>query len=159
CGASSYSFWSVYAFSTPPPNDPCNSAVDITNGLVHNGTTVGATQSEPSCNAATLTANDVWYSFTTGSVGGSVTVDVITTGTMDIVMETFSGICGGLTTMTPTAASNPTPISCVDQVAAGTDFGTYTVAPFTTYYVRVFGYVGAQGAFTIQATGSPLSIK
>jgi hypothetical protein len=158
CGSSSYSFWSVYAFTTPPPNDPCNNAVDITNGQIYNGTTAGATQSEPACDA-TNPANDVWYSFTTGSIGGSVTVTGITTGVMDIVIQGYSGACGTLTAMVPTASSNPTPVTCIDQAAGGTDFGTFTVSPYTTYYVRVYGYLSAQGSFTIQATGAPLSIK
>jgi hypothetical protein len=90
-------------------------------------------------------------------VGGSVTVTVITAVT-DIVMEGLSGSCGALTGMIPTASTTATG-SCIDGPAAGTEFGTYTVSPFTTYYVRVFGYVSAQGTFTIQAAGTPLSIR
>jgi hypothetical protein len=103
-------------------------------------------------------ANDVWYSFTTGSVGGSVTVNVITTGTMDVVIEGMSGSCGALTGMVPTASTTLTG-TCIDGPAAGTEFGTYTVSPFTTYYVRVFGFTSAEGPFTIQATGTPLSVR
>jgi hypothetical protein len=77
---------------------------------------------------------------------------------MDVVMEGFSGTCGALTGMVPTASTTLTG-TCIDGPAAGTEFGTYTVLPFTTYYIRVFGYVGAQGQFTIQATGTPLTIK
>ena len=159
CGPNDTSAWSgPMTFATIPPNDTCQNAVNITNGQVFTGTTAGATESMTSCNAATTTANDVWYSFTTGSVGGSVTVTVTTTGTMDVVMQGLSGTCGALTGMVPTASTTLTG-TCIDGPAVGSEFGTYTVSPFTTYYVRVFGYVGAQGSFTIQATGTPLSIK
>ena len=60
--------------------------------------------------------------------------------------------------MVPTASTTLTG-TCIDGPAAGTEFGTYTVLPFTTYYVRVFGYTSAEGPFTIQATGTPLSIR
>jgi hypothetical protein len=77
---------------------------------------------------------------------------------MDVVMEGFSGTCGALAALVPTASTTLT-VTCIDGPAAGTEFGTYAVSPFTTYYVRVFGYTGAQGAFTIQATGTPLTIS
>jgi hypothetical protein len=74
------------------------------------------------------------------------------------VLETLSGSCGSLTGMVPTASTTLTG-TCIDGPAAGTEFGTYTVAPYTTYYARVYGYTSMQGAFTIQATGAPLAIK
>jgi hypothetical protein len=159
CSVNDQSTWAALpSFSTPPVNDECVNSIDITNGAVYNGTTAGATQTMAPCMTGTTVANDVWYSFTTGSVGGSVTVSVVTTGTMDIVLETLSGSCGALTGMVPTASTTLTG-TCIDGPAAGTEYGTYTVAPYTTYYARVYGYVSAQGTFTIQATGTPLSIK
>jgi hypothetical protein len=116
------------------------------------------------CDPTTVSpnGNDVWYSFNTGSVGGSVTVSVNTTNTgLDIVLSVFDGSCGALNILTPTASSatTPPPVPCVDGPAAGNEYGTYTVLPNTTYYVRVYGYLGAQGTFPIQATGTPLEIR
>jgi hypothetical protein len=158
CGANDTSAWSgPLVFATIPPNDTCQNAIDITNGQVYNGTTAGATQTMAPCDA-TVTANDVWYTFTTGSVAGNVTVSVNTTTTgTDIVLSVYSGTCGALTVMTPTTSSGTG--TCIDGPAAGNEFGTYAVAANTTYYVRVYGYLGMQGAFPIQATGTPLSIK
>jgi hypothetical protein len=157
CGGGDYSTWSALPwFATPPPNDECVNAIDITNQQVFNGTTAGATQSMASCDA-TVTPNDVWYYFTTGT-GGSATISVNTTTTLtDIVLSVYSGSCGSLTVLTPTAASGTG--SCVDGPAAGNEYGTYTVASNSTYYVRVYGYLGAQGTFPIQLTGIPLSIN
>jgi hypothetical protein len=157
CGASGFSTWSVYTFSTPPPNDPCANAINLTNGPAITGTTSGATQSMIPCDA-TVTANDVWYSFTTGSISGSVTINVNTT-VGDIVLEVFSGTCGAFTPMVATASSAGTNLSCIDQVATGLDWGTYTVSANTTYYVRVYGYFSANSTFTIGAVGTPLAIK
>ena len=158
CGVNGTSSWTVYSFSTPPANDPCANSINLVNNITLNATTAGATQSQPGCDA-TLVANDVWYSFTTGSVGGPVTVTAITTGTMDVVMEAFTGSCGAFTSLNPTSSSTPGTASCIDGPAAGTEFGVYNTFPFTTYYVRVYGFNSAQGAFTISAAGTPLSIK
>jgi len=133
-------------------------ATDITDGQVYTGTTAGGTETMSPCDATTASANDVWYSFTTGSVGGTVTVTVITTGTMDVVIQGFSGNCGSLTGMVPTASTTLTG-TCIDGPAAGTEFGDFTVAPNTTYYIRVYGFNSLQGTFTIQAVGTPLAIK
>jgi hypothetical protein len=158
CGAvNGYSAWVVYSFATPPPNDECVNAIDISNSLLLTGTTAGATQSQAACDATVL-ANDVWYSFTTGSVGGPVTVTVITTGVMDVVIQGFQGACGSLTAMVPTASTTVN-VTCVDGPAAGTEFATYTTVANTTYYVRVYGYLSLQGSFTIQATGTPLTVE
>jgi hypothetical protein len=136
--------------AAPPINDPCTNAIDISNQQPLLGSMGGATQTQAPCNAQPL-ANDVWYSFTTGTVGGNVTITGITTYA-DIVMEAFSGICGSLT-----------PISaCVDAPAIGTETFTVAVAASTTYYIRVYGFnVNPldQGTFIIQVVGTPLAIK
>jgi hypothetical protein len=156
CGTNGFSAWAVYSFGTPPPNDPCANAINISNQQIISGTTVGATQSQVACDA-TVTANDVWYTFTTGNTPSSVTVTVVTTAA-DVVLQTFSGTCGAFTGLIPTASTTAN-LSCIDGPAVGTEFGTYTVAANTTYYVRVYGYSSSQGTFTIQATGTTLAIK
>jgi hypothetical protein len=161
CGVSGFSNWSVFSFATPPPNDPCANAINLNNTpttptTAITGTTTGATQSQPACDA-TPNANDVWYVFHT-STAGSVTINVNTT-VGDNVLEVFSGTCGAFTGLIPTASSSSSTNSCVDWVALGLDWGTYTVAANTTYYVRVYGYNGANSTFTINAVGTPLAIK
>lgn len=147
--------------ATPPANDDCVNSIDISNQQVFNGSQASATQSIASCNAV-ANANDVWYHFTTGASGGSVTVNVISTYA-DMVIETLTGTCGGTMTGLIATASTTASGSCLDGPAIGTEFGTYTVAPFTTYYVRVYGFTNPinndQGTFTIQVTGTPLAVK
>jgi hypothetical protein len=136
--------------AVPPVNDPCANAINIGNQLPLLGSMGGATQSQASCNSQPV-ANDVWYTFTTGSTGGNVTVTGITTYA-DIVMEVFSGSCAALTSIS----------ACIDQPAIGLETVTFAVLPATTYYVRVYGYNVVpldQGTFTIQAIGTPLAIK
>jgi hypothetical protein len=135
-------------------------AVDISNTQLYAGTTVGATQSIPGCDA-TNPANDVWYTFTPG-ISGSVTITVNTTNTgLDAVLQTLSGTCNGtLTPMIPTASTTLGTNGCIDGPVAGIEFGTYNVTANTTYYVRVYTFAATTpGAFTIQATGAPLPIK
>src|SRR5690606_23301553 len=75
------------------------------------------------------------------------------------VMEVLSGSCGvTMTGLIPTASTTATG-SCIDGPAIGTEFGTYTVTPFTTYFIRIYGFNLDQGTFTIQAIGTPLAIK
>jgi hypothetical protein len=159
CGPNDTSTWSIPALAaTLPGNDSCAFAIDITNGTTVTGYTSLDTQSIPACDL-TPVANDVWYSFTTGSISGSVTVTAVST-IADLVLQVFSGSCSGtLTAMTPTASSAPSLQPCIDGPAAGTEYGVFTVSPFTTYLVRVYGYNGSQGTFTINALGAPLAIK
>ncbi|HTN45642.1 MAG TPA: GEVED domain-containing protein [Flavipsychrobacter sp.] len=165
CGPGDSSAWAgplnfITAFPTLPGNDSCNFAVNISNGLWFAGTTSGATQSIAGCDA-TNPANDVWYTFTTGPNSGSVVVEANTntTGT-DVVMETFSGACGTLTTLTATSAGTSTSFTCIDGPAAGLETATYSVAANTTYKVRVYGFVPTTpGAFLIRVSGAPLAIK
>jgi hypothetical protein len=143
---------------TPPPNDPCTAPVNLTNGQVVAGTTAAATQTQAACDA-TIVANDVWYTFTTGVAG---TVNVLVNSTYaDVVMQVFSGSCGALVPLMPTTSTAPgtSTLSCIDGFAIGTEYGTYNVAPMTTYYVRVYGRSSDQGTFNIQAVGTPLTVK
>jgi hypothetical protein len=143
---------------TPPPNDPCTAPVILTNGQVVTGTTAAATQTQAACDA-TIVANDVWYSFNTGPAG---TMNIVATSTYaDMVMQVFSGSCGALVPLMPTASTAPaiSNLSCIDGFAIGTEYGVYNVAPMTTYFVRVYGRNTDQGTFTIQAVGAPLSVK
>ncbi|MBS1589871.1 MAG: hypothetical protein JST52_09695, partial [Bacteroidetes bacterium] len=157
CGANDTSIWSNrLAVYLTPPNDDCAGAIDISNGVVTSGYVTNATQSMPACDA-TPTANDVWYKVTTGSTANAFIIQANTalTGT-DLVMQVFSGVCGTLVPLTPTSSSG-TGTSCIDGPAAGLETGTFAATPNTTYYVRVYGYSGAQGTFDIQMITPPVN--
>ncbi|HTN46836.1 MAG TPA: GEVED domain-containing protein [Flavipsychrobacter sp.] len=166
CGPGDTSFWSSPAtafttFPAIPANDDCSTPVNISNGAVYYGSTSGATQTLAACDATTSTT-DVWYTFTTGSAGGTINDTVNTTSSgVDVVVQMFSGPCTALIPMIPTAGTTfNTTNGCVDGPAAGIEWSTYTVAANTTYYIRVYTYAATPtGPFSIQIAGAPLAIK
>ena len=127
----------------PPANDDCANGPALTPAAAcapTAGTTIGATQSvAPStCDGFTSTvANDVWYSFVATRTEHRVIV--AGQGAFDAVVELRSGACDG------------TGVDCEDNtVNGGTE--TLTVPGLTigaTYLVRVYGWAGANGDFTI----------
>ena len=127
---------------SPPPNDNCTSAISTTVGApAINGTSLAATQSQASAACSGFTsnaANDVWYSFVATTAAQSVVV--AGTAPFDAVVQGFSGTCGALTSL-----------GCVDGgVGGGTEILNLTgLTPGTTYFVRVYGWNGGTGAFTV----------
>jgi hypothetical protein len=126
-----------------PANNDCADATTLTPAATCNpvaGTSVGATQSAaPStCTGFTSTvANDVWYSFVATRTSHRVTV--AGQGAFDAVVDLRSGACNGTT------------VACVDAtIDGGTEVltvGSLTIGE--TYLVRVYGWAGGTGAFTI----------
>src|SRR5690606_35161410 len=130
---------------TPATNDECVGAIAIPASGTINGANYSTTESLPSvlCEGNTSTeANDVWYSFTPDA-SGTINIEV-TDNYMDIVAEVFSGTCGSMTS-----------INCTD------DDGpiSMTVNAQETYLLRVYGYGGQTGPFTINIGGLPLPIN
>ncbi len=138
-----------YTMSPNITNNECAGAIMLNEGTIETGTTLYATQSRApsSCSGGTsVFAHDVWYKFKTNSVGGNVSIDVLTfieNGvSMDAVVQAYSGTCTGTLTS----------LGCVDDWGED-DFETLNLtglAPNTTYYVRVYGWQ------TSGATPSPL---
>ena len=148
CGTTNgYSAWVVYSFNTRPVNDSCVNAINISSGQPFTGTTAGASESMPSGSCATSTnyANDVWYYFNTGSQGNVTVTATNTVG--DVVLEVFDGTCGSFTSL-----------DCQDQPAIGMETATLNNLPAGTYYVRVYGFLSAEGPFEVQVSGTPLAV-
>ena len=136
----------------PPPNDNCSGASNVLS-VPLNGTTLGATQSQPAdlCNGYTGTANDdVWYQFTPLSTG-IIIVTLTGNGSFDGVVEVFSGTCGSLTSL-----------ACSDSSqAGGTEQISMTVTAGINYKIRVYDFyanLSSRGTFSISATGVTLPI-
>lgn len=152
CSSSATSF--VTSSPPPPPsNDDCYGATDLSTSI-HNGTTIGATQSYPaiSCGGYVGTADDdVWYQFTALTTG-SVIVTMNGSGTFDGVLQVYRGDC-----------SNLVSISCMDSSqAGGREQLTINAVAGTSYKIRVYSFGGQltdRGNFTISASGSPLPIS
>ncbi len=153
-GASGAGTLSITAPSCAPPapgNDPCSGAYWLADGVAFTDSTALATY-----NAADGTANcgssgtsaDVWFKYRPATTG-AVAINLCGSG-FDTVLAVYSGNCGALTQLAcnddngglgPCSGSNL--ISYISQsMTAG-----------TTYYIRVAGYQGATGAYTITAVG------
>ncbi|HRD54729.1 MAG TPA: hypothetical protein PKY96_18995, partial [Flavobacteriales bacterium] len=126
-----------------PSNDACANAISLTPAATCNpvaGSSVGATQSAAPSTCSTFTssaANDVWYSFTATRTSHRVTV--AGQGAFDAIVDLRSGACNGTT------------VACVDATVNG-QTEVLTVGGLTvgeTYLVRVYGWAGGTGAFTI----------
>jgi hypothetical protein len=154
CGSNTTTFIT----SPPPPapfNDDCAGATNLTTSL--NGTTLGATQSQPAdpCGGFTGSADDdVWYQFTTLTTGSVlITLDTLTgNSNFDGVLEVFKGSCGYLTYL-----------SCSDVNQKGkSEAVTINALAGTNYKVRVYSFgpnISDRGGFTISAAGAPLPIS
>ena len=125
-------------------NDDCSAAQNLTSNVVCStvsGTTINATQSQAAiaCNGFTSNAaKDVWYTFTAFGAGDSVIV--VPTGGFDPIIQLFSGSCSTLVNL-----------ACADAAATS---GTEKLSPGNltagqVYYIRVYGWNGADGQFSI----------
>lgn len=142
---------------TPPPPptsfNECAGAITLTPGATcvpTAGTTVGATQSiaPVTCSGFTSTsALDVWYKFTATQANHVVIVNGGTT--FDAVVQALSGACNG------------TSIGCVDaQVLSGTPevLSLTGLTAGQTYLIRIYGWFGSTGAFTVCVTNGATSL-
>lgn len=134
---------------TPPANDECAAAVALTvnsSCVTTAGTTVNATSTfnASACSGGTSSsANDVFYSFVANNTSQTVTIVSAT----DMVLQAISGSCLA-----------PVSVACVDATASGTETLPLTgLTVGTTYLVRVYGWNGASGSFTICVTGTCLA--
>ncbi|MBL7784074.1 MAG: hypothetical protein JNM22_22750, partial [Saprospiraceae bacterium] len=142
-----------------PSNDNCTGASNLTPtaGVFTNPgsqNSAGATSSGvaiPACSGFTSSsALDVWYKFTTDPTGGDATVTVVGGTGFDPTVQCLSGSC-----------ASPTSISCVDLTSGGgTEVLTLTgLSASTTYFLRVYGWAGGTGTFTINVAGTALPLE
>ncbi|MFO1078143.1 MAG: hypothetical protein U1E73_10525 [Planctomycetota bacterium] len=123
---------------TGPANDECGNAIPVANGANGPFSNVGALTSAPAwpCGQG---GNDVWFVFPSGGTG-TLTVDTCGSG-FDTTVEVFSGACGGLTS-----------IGCNDDFC-GTQSSLSVPVNAGYYHIRVGGYQGATGSFTLNVSG------
>ncbi|MBK9148940.1 MAG: T9SS type A sorting domain-containing protein [Flavobacteriales bacterium] len=126
-----------------PANDDCANAIGLTPGATcvpTPGSTIGASQSAAPSTCSTFTssaANDVWYSFVATRITHRVTVAGLVA--FDAIVDLRSGACNGTT------------VACVDATVNG-QTEVLTVGSLNigeTYLVRVYGWAGVNGDFTI----------
>lgn len=138
-------------------NNTCGSAANLPLGTVTGNTGVATTDGATNCPSGVATGKDLWYNFSPPCNG---TYRFSTCGSaFDTVLSIHTGC--------PGSASNV--VICNDDAAAGTACAgtaqsvvTATLTGGTLYVVRVAGYLGASGAFTLNASavgvGSPNNV-
>ncbi|HKB15099.1 MAG TPA: hypothetical protein VKF62_03490 [Planctomycetota bacterium] len=126
----------------PPANDQCAGAIPAVTGLNPPAASAGATITVPwTCATG---GSDVWYSYV-ASCTGSTTFTFCSPGAtnFDTVLEAFdgSGGCGGLVSL-----------GCDDDTCGLASSVTVPTTAGAAYFVRVGGYAGAAGNFTLLVT-------
>ncbi len=127
-------------FCQSESNDLCENAIPICNGTV-SGSTAGANSDGSASCGASSSSPDVWYSYTPGT-SGAVTVD--TCGSpYDTVLSIHTG-CPG---------TSGNQLACNDDTCGLQSQVSTTVVGGTTYWIRVSGYNGLSGDFTLILSG------
>ncbi len=126
-------------------NDACANAIAVTNGT-YTGSTASATRDGSASCGRSSSTRDVWYKYTAPASG---TLSLNTCGSAyDTVLSIHSG-CPGTT-------SNQ--LNCNDDCGGSPCGGvssclSRSVTAGVTYYIRVSGYNGASGSFTLNVSG------
>ncbi|MEO6594749.1 MAG: hypothetical protein ABIP94_08350 [Planctomycetota bacterium] len=121
--------------------DECAGATPLANGVNGPYSNAAATTSPPAWPCGTG-SKDLWFSYTaTGA--GTLTASTCGLANFDTVMQVFSGPCGALVSL-----------ACNDDDPACNLQSTISV-PVTpgTYRLRVGGFNGSSGSFSINVTG------
>lgn len=136
---------------TPPPNDLCTNARFLSLNVdcqPQTGNSVGANQSLPPAFCGgfpSSAAEDVYYKFTASTASDSILVSGL--GGFDPVVQLLSGSCGSLS---PVSCSYTPGNLMPEKIAPG------NLVPGQTYFIRVYGFNGVGGSFTICGrSGSP----
>lgn len=142
----------------PPPgpaNNNCSAAINMGQlsaggGIVSvNGTTVDATNDGAASCGSSSTSPDVWYRFLARGTG-SITIDTCGS-TFDTVLSAHTSCPGTVGNV----------VACNDDAAVGGCAGTptssitFTMTSGVTYWIRVAGFRGRTGTFTLRFNSSP----
>ncbi|MCB0790636.1 MAG: T9SS type A sorting domain-containing protein [Flavobacteriales bacterium] len=143
----------VIQCSSPPPpltnDNPCT-AINLTvntNCVPGTYTNVGATATggvpAPSCSF--YTGGDIWFTFTAPATG-IATIETFSGTMTDASMALYTA---------PSCSGTFTEVACDDDSGPGLmPYLTFTnLTPGQVYYVRVWGYFGATGTFSICVHG------
>lgn len=130
-----------------PQNDECNNCSPVTTGVPVNGTTEGATGTDITACAFNDTI-DVWHCWTADCTG-TATFDLCGSA-YDTTIAVFSACTGG----TQLACNDD--FNC-DGVGANElqSRATLSVTNGTTYYIRVSGFNGTTGNYTLNVSCAP----
>lgn len=132
--------------STPPANDECVNATNLTCGTLNlAGTTVGTIAENAPGGSTYASRYGVWYTFLGN--GQSTTISSTGTNGFDQGMTILSGSCASFSLIT----------SLDDGVSNGTETYTFTTTLNTRYYIYIGHWDSTStttGTFTISRTGA-----
>ncbi len=125
--------------------DLCVDAQPVCTGIAYTGSTSGASSDGSSSCGSSNSSPDVWYSYTP-SLGGSATFSLCDGTSYDAVLSVHT-VCPG---------ASGTDVGCDDDgcgSTGGPSTVTRSVSAGTTYLIRVNGWNGSSGSFTLSITG------
>ncbi len=132
----------VSCAAPPPPtdNNNCANATPIACGGTATGTTATATLDGPSasCTGGSVAA-DRWYTIV--GTGFSMTATTCGGTSYDSKLDIYTGACGALTS-----------VACNDDACGLQSTVTWASVLGTTYRIRVHGFSGATGSYTLGVT-------
>ncbi|MHC4863512.1 MAG: trypsin-like serine peptidase [Planctomycetota bacterium] len=132
-----------YEVAAPPANDQCTNAIAVADGVPYSASTIGATQDGLSSCGFNDTA-DVWHSYTP-TVTGTATIS-LAGSTFDTTLALFNGCAG-------------TELACNDDECLTLQSEIITpVIEANTYLIRIAGYNGETGSYTLTVTTSPCAL-
>ncbi len=119
------------------PNDDPGTAIPVINGVNGPYTNVGSTTSAPGWPCA-IGGNDVWFTFS-ASAPGTLAADLCGLASYDSALQILD--------------SAFTSLGCNDDSCALQSSLTVPLAGPGTYYIRVGGFAGGTGAFSLNVSG------
>lgn len=118
-------------------NDECEGCTEVVEGVPLDGSNVGSTGTDiTSCAFEDFT--DVWHCYTP-SCTGTATISTCGNESMDTTLAVFDS-CGGAE------------LACIDDFCGLQSELQVQVTAGETYYIRVAGYNGAQGDYTLNVS-------
>ncbi len=140
--------WQISCPTAPPPpsdNDACSAATLMTCGQTLTGTTATATIDGPStdCTGGSVAA-DRWYRVV--GTGQSITASLCGGTSYDSKIAIYTGTCGSLSA-----------VACNDDFCGLQSQVTWASASGVTYYIRVHGFLGATGSYSLNVSCTTLT--
>lgn len=129
-----------------PQNDLCENCIPVQTGVPYNGSTVGATGTDIS-SCAFNDWIDVWHCWTATCTG---TATINTCGS-DPVFDTTLSVFASCTAL-PNLACNDDSAACATTTHSQVQL---PVTAGTTYYIRVSGFNGDSGSYTLNVSCTP----
>jgi hypothetical protein len=140
----------------PPQNDDCPSALLITTGVVFQESTSFASRDGPpisceaGCSPACNTAPDVWFKWVANFTGQAYFTMCDNCLAYDAVMALYDA-CPTMGGVQLTCGDD----GCPGCHSAGPSVCNWGVVAGQTYWVRISGWAGAKGCFSIRVSPSP----